>query len=308
MAAAVALPALSGLRGKMFNLLKSLLALVVVLCVLAGFYGVFLQTFVLTWGATPAEVAASMPGDELAPYASSTRAITINAPRNEVWKCLAQLGADRAGFYGYSFLEELMGFHGRENREILPEHLELRVGRVIPSSMDESDSGPNWAFRVKAVDRPNSVVLEEWGAFVLKDLGGGRTRLILRTHGWELPDIWHRAGYFLFMPMHYIMERKMMMGIRDTAEAGGKEQESSTGDMIWVASLFLSLVGIVVMVFVGRGAKRIWVPCVLGMLWLLVLLWFSPEAVYGAGLVVVVTGAMVSVIASRATRRRDTLR
>ena len=296
----------------MSNLLRSLLALVLVLCVLAGFYAVFLRTYILEWGAGEGEVSAALPGDELAPYASSTRAITINAPREVVWKCLAQLGADRAGFYGYSFLEELMGLHGRESRDVPPEHLELRVGRVVPTSLEKSDHGPNWSFRVKAVDPPNSVVLEEWGAFVLRDLGDGRTRLILRTHGWELPDIWHRAAYFLFMPMHYIMERKMLMGIRDAAEAGGVAQESSSGDMIWVGSVFLSLVGIVVMVFVGRGAGRIIPPVVSGMLWLLVLLWLSPGAAYGVGLLVVVVVALVwCVAASRRagkSARRLTLR
>jgi uncharacterized protein YndB with AHSA1/START domain len=289
----------------MSNLIKSLLALVLVLCILAGFYGLFLRNYILQWGADEREVNAAMPGDDLAPYASSTRAITINAPREEVWKCLAQLGADRAGFYGYTFLEEVMGLEGRESREARPEHLELKVGRVVPTSMEKSDHGPNWSFRVVAVDRPSSVVMEEWGAFVLKDLGAGRTRLILRTHGWDLPDIWHRAAYFLFMPMHYIMERKMMMGIRDAAEAGGEARESSTGDMIWVASVFLCLVGIVLMVFVGRGVWKIIPSVVMGMLWLLVLLWFSPEAMYGAGLLVVVAITLVwAVAASRRARRR----
>lgn len=283
----------------MSNFIKSLLALALVLCILAGFYGLFLRTAVLEWGAEDQEVAAAMPGDELAPYASSTRAITIHAPKDVVWKCLAQLGADRAGFYGYSFLEKLMGLHGRENREVRPEHMELKVGRVIPTSMQESDYGPNWSFRVVAVDPPNSVVLEGWGAFVLKPLDPDNIRLILRTHGWELPDIWHQAGYFLFMPMHYIMERKMMMGIRDAAEAGGTVQESSIGDVVWVACVFLSLVGIVVMVFAGKGVGKVIPPALMGIPWLLVLLWFSPEAVYGVVLLVVLAGAIAWSFTSR---------
>ena len=39
------------------------------------------------WGATPAEVAGVMPGDELVPFPklASTRAVTIGAPPEEVW-------------------------------------------------------------------------------------------------------------------------------------------------------------------------------------------------------------------------------
>src|SRR3954452_21873355 len=51
----------------------------------------------LTWGATPAEVAAAMPGDHLLPQAQyrTTRAITIDAPPGEVWPWLVQGGYRR---------------------------------------------------------------------------------------------------------------------------------------------------------------------------------------------------------------------
>ena len=50
-----------------------------------------------TWGATPQEVAAAMPGDDLLPRAQyrCTRAITIAATPAEVWPWLVQLGQDR---------------------------------------------------------------------------------------------------------------------------------------------------------------------------------------------------------------------
>jgi hypothetical protein len=286
----------------MTNLVKSILALLIVLCVLAAFYGLFLRAYILQWGADPQEVAAVLPGDRLAPFIGSTRAITINTPQLEVWKCLAQLGADRAGFYGYTFLEELMGFHGRETREVLPEHLELQAGRVVPTSRQGSDSGPGWEFRVLEVDPGNHAVLEGWGTLALKPLGPGQTRLIVRTNGWELPDIWHRAAFFLFMPMHYIMERKMMMGIRDTAEAGGRAQDASWSDIIWVGSAFLSLLGIVVMVFAGRGIHKLLWPIVFGILWLLVILYFEPAGLYGLGLLLLV---IVAILCLPRRKRRE---
>lgn len=59
----------------------------------------FLRRRHLTWGATPAEVAAPMPGDGLLPRAQyrCTRAITIDVPPEQVWPWLVQVGYGRAG-------------------------------------------------------------------------------------------------------------------------------------------------------------------------------------------------------------------
>jgi hypothetical protein len=54
----------------------------------------------LRWGASPGEVEAALPGDELLPQAQfrCTRAITIQAPPTLVWSWLVQVGCLRAGF------------------------------------------------------------------------------------------------------------------------------------------------------------------------------------------------------------------
>jgi hypothetical protein len=48
----------------------------------------------LRWGATDAEVAAAMPGDDVLPRAQfhPTRAITMAAPPAAVWPWLVQVG------------------------------------------------------------------------------------------------------------------------------------------------------------------------------------------------------------------------
>ena len=50
-------------------------------------------------------------GDETVPRPSvqHTRAVTIDAPAQQVWPWLAQIGQDRAGFYSYTWLENLAG-------------------------------------------------------------------------------------------------------------------------------------------------------------------------------------------------------
>jgi hypothetical protein len=64
-----------------------------------------------SWGATPAEVALVLPGDELAPkpLLNWTNAIEINAPPEQVWPWVAQLGDTRGGFYSYTFIEDRVG-------------------------------------------------------------------------------------------------------------------------------------------------------------------------------------------------------
>jgi hypothetical protein len=46
------------------------------------------------------------------------------------------------------------------------------------------------------------------------------TRLIVRTHGRPLSSWTDNLEYFFIMPLHYLMERRMLMGIKARAEAG----------------------------------------------------------------------------------------
>jgi hypothetical protein len=72
-------------------------------------YHLALRGWCLRWGTTPAEARATLPGDELFPVytGEATHAITIQAPPQQVWPWLMQIGQDRSGFYSYTFLENL---------------------------------------------------------------------------------------------------------------------------------------------------------------------------------------------------------
>jgi hypothetical protein len=52
-----------------------------------GVYALVIEPWHVNWGATPAEIQRTLPGDELMPDAGyvSTRAITINAPPEAIW-------------------------------------------------------------------------------------------------------------------------------------------------------------------------------------------------------------------------------
>ena len=124
------------------------------------------------WGATDDEVAADLSGDELTvePASQSTRAITIDAPPEQVWPWLVQLGADRGGFYSYDWLENVFGLAIHNADELVPAWQHLSVGDVV------------WANRARTggwiVERlePNEVL-------VLKVADVGQQRAARRDEG-----------------------------------------------------------------------------------------------------------------------------
>ncbi len=63
------------------------------------------------WGASPTEVRMALPGDATlkAPQAGWTNAISIDAPPEQVWPWIAQIGDTRGGFYSFTFIEDRVG-------------------------------------------------------------------------------------------------------------------------------------------------------------------------------------------------------
>ena len=176
----------------------------------------------LRWGATDEELNEPLIGDELAPNPKlrATHAITINAPARDVWPWLVQIGQTCGGFYSYTWLENLAGCHMRNADEIIPEWQELKVG-------DRVWLHPNAPpVEVAAIEPGRALVLKPWGAFVLRPIDERTTRLIIRSQGDYNPDLKNVVLNFLlwrvvFEPAHFIMERKMLLGIKERAEKVG---------------------------------------------------------------------------------------
>jgi hypothetical protein len=171
-----------------------------------------LRPWLLHWGSTPQERWKSMPEDELTPERSRglTRAVTVDAPVEEVWPWLAQLGQDRGGFYSYEWLENLAGCRMRNADRIHPEWQHRDVGETVflhpANGLKLVKFEPNRAF-----------ALEGWGAFVLEPLDKCRTRLIARNR--RRRGIASVAYACLLEIPHFVMERKMLLGIKVRAEA-----------------------------------------------------------------------------------------
>ena len=197
--------------------------------------------------ATPQERRSVMLADSLVPraVASSTHAITIHAPPERVWQWVAQMGAGRAGWYSYDCIDN----GGRPSaEEILPEFQRIAPEDILPATPGRED-----VFRVAAVEPPRRLVLTvpesregtqvSW-EFLLLPLEGGDTRLIVRgriSKTWPSPtrtvpgpahhpiliervySVLARAPAALMLPVagfgHYIMEARMLRGIRRRAEA-----------------------------------------------------------------------------------------
>jgi hypothetical protein len=176
-------------------------------------YARYVRPWQLTWGATPAEVARSLPSDRLVqnPTFNATRAISIDAPPEKVWPWLVQVGLTRAGWYSYDLLDNLG--HPSASR-IVPELQHLAVGDIVPMSPNGKQG-----MRVHSMDEPQSMV---WGepdrttwAWQLDEAPGGGTRLITRVRShyvWWSPSIAFSA---LLEFGDIWMMRKMLFNLRE---------------------------------------------------------------------------------------------
>jgi hypothetical protein len=190
------------------------------LALAAAAYAPALRRWYLTWGATAEEVAATLPGDDLLPQAGvvSTRAITIDAPPDRVWPWLVQMGSGRGGAYTYDWIENMFGLGMHSADEILPQFQKLAVGDVLPMG----NGGPGMRVEVCYPER-TLVFRSEDGQWVwifsLTPQWGG-TRLVSRNRIAEAgASIGRRlADRLILEPGSLVMERKMLIGIRERAE------------------------------------------------------------------------------------------
>lgn len=185
------------------------------------------------WGATDAEVTATLPGDGLTPppVEQNTRAITIAASPAEVWPWLVQMGADRAGFYSYDWLENLFGLDIHNADRIVDEWQDLAVGDMVWGTGRRSggwvvvDLVPNEALVLKSADpktggaasRDVGIGFEFQWTFALRPAPGGGTRLLIR----ERTAYGRRLTRWLMAPVglvSFVMTRKMLDEIRVRAE------------------------------------------------------------------------------------------
>ena len=192
-----------------------------------GAYLVFFRRQCLTWGAQPDEVSRRLPGDELLPGAGivATRAITIDAPPAAIWPWLVQMGSGRGGVYTYDWIENLFGLDMRSARRILPQYQGVKVG-------DEFPLGPGRpAMRIAVLDPERTFTLRfadgNWVWIFALSAEDGHTRLISRNRI-AAAGAWPARlfGMLVMEPGSLIMERKMLLGVKERAEDLARQQSA----------------------------------------------------------------------------------
>ena len=189
------------------------------------------------WGATRVERDAGLPGDDLLPqpWLETTRAVTIQAPVEAIWPWLAQMGDDRAGWYGFRRLE---GTKPADRPRIVAEWQHLAPGDVLRSGaagflgrVTPGEAGEG--FQVAILAPPDALVLRArdadgghrgppiavW-AFVLRVVDAHHTRLIERVRLAHRPPRGHVLLYPLVEPLDFLQNRRHLRNVRTLAERG----------------------------------------------------------------------------------------
>lgn len=192
----------------------------------AYIYAALIRPWHLRWGATDAELAATLPGDELVSggVTLSTRALTIHAPPEAIWPWLVQIGQAKGGFYSYELLENLLGCEITNADAVVPEWQQVRPGDKVLLAANP-DAPP--AYMVASVEPGRALVMghhvglnpdpaspwsDTW-QFVIVPVDAQSSRLILRTR--NAPGL---SWTSILEPGVFIMEQRMLRGIRERAE------------------------------------------------------------------------------------------
>jgi hypothetical protein len=181
------------------------------------------------WGATDSETVRDLPGDELLPHdRSTTYAISIAAPPEEVWPWLVQLGRGRGGFYTYTAIERLLGADIDNLDRIDPSLQTLKPGERIWMTPERYLGHlPGQFWRVRQVQPGRALVLERktpeslqraiW-SLVLQPAAGDTTRLLDRHRSEPRPGAAGSLSDAFWLVGTFLMERGMLRGIKARAE------------------------------------------------------------------------------------------
>ncbi|GAA2757641.1 hypothetical protein [Actinopolymorpha rutila] len=200
----------------------------------AGVATPFLRGRRRTWGLAADDPAAgrdrTYPGDHLIPDPrwGFTHAIEINAPVERVWPWVQQVGADRAGFYSYQWLENLVGCRIRNAETLHPEWTAEEGGELLvhPGVMPLRlvTVSPGRSFVAYVDDESAREEGRPWARatwlLALEPLNARRTRFLSRFRADSSEDLVTRLtfGPSLLEPISVVMDQAMLRGVKERAE------------------------------------------------------------------------------------------
>ena len=162
------------------------------------------------WGARPEEIDGPVAGDDLVPDATllATRSISLDAPPNEVYPWLAQMGFGKAGWYSYDWLDNL----GRRSATEIRPDWQVQEGEPVPGgpiAFLAAVARPAEAF-VLAIDRPR---LAFTLVYDLRGEGAG-TRLVTRLRARLRYPGGRLIERGLLGPGDGVMVRRQLLGLQ----------------------------------------------------------------------------------------------
>lgn len=207
------------------KLVLSIVVAIIALIAVVVIAAIALRPWMDTWGATPAELTAAFHGDELVvqPAVFVNRAVTIQATPEQIYPWLVQIGAAKGGWYSYDFFEtNFLRCKITNADRIHPEWQDTRVGDLVKMCPDGNNPPaytvalmiPNQAFVMGHQD--NGEWVDLW-QFIILPQPDGSSRLVTRTRTMMTGGFWD-----VIHPGVFIMERGMLLGIKQRAEAAAK--------------------------------------------------------------------------------------
>lgn len=240
-----------------------------------------------TYGATPEELARSYHGDELIsePIVNWTHGITINAPPEEVWPWIIQIGDSRAAFYSYTFIENMFGdpdlYHNADR--VHPEWQNPPIDQgIIVDFLKIKEYEPN-RFMLASEDVPEMNWTWLWW---LEPQDENATRLLIRMRievpGQEGMNILGEAINLT----GFVMEVGMLKGLKARAEGITPPPfEEPLGIVLW---LLVFAVGVFAAVlFMKRSDSRFALVLGLAVIAILFILTYIQPAIWLRGGLVV---------------------
>jgi hypothetical protein len=190
----------------------------------------------LRWGSTGEEVTRRMPGDEIVrrPTFNATRTVTIDAPPEDIWPWIVQIGFGRAGWYSYDLFDNL-GRHSSER--VVAELQHIEVGDLVPLGPGEKSGMFVKEFVVNRSmlwwTGKNGQTTWAWGLYPIP---GGATRLVTRV---RTPFSWAQPMSAVWLALTEVadfpMMRKCLLGIKRRAEAlsAGRDHAAAGARTSW---------------------------------------------------------------------------
>lgn len=213
----------------------------------AGF--LLVGALIPTWGASAQEAALSLPGDELIPQPQLTwtHAMTIHAAPEQIYPWLVQMGDTRAAFYSYTFIENLFMLAGGSSdryvnaNSVHPEWQQPPKGEngqgIIMNMLAIKDYRQDEYVLASATETLAEMGMGWTWLWYLQPLDADSTRLIVR-HGFTFPAGLSPEMMTAMLNAGYVMERGMMLGIRDRAEGRALPGPlEGVGIALWLATL-----------------------------------------------------------------------